>query len=616
MAPQHHYALADQGEPEVETVPEKNANSTANAHSEAAAPQNEEKFSDEPPATPSSVASTLEKGTSSTSHWTIGWMTPSSIITCFLLAASVASMHLGLFHWLDQREVDKTIKQPYVTALSVVFVNVFRTFLAAALGMSFIQMLWKDLRARPMRIGDIDSFLSVLTNPLYLGNVKLLAVAPIPFVCALICWCIPIAMIFPAGALTVESKSLHILKNQSVPTFDPAFMGNGTFSGMMAEALWQPDSYDAYDGPTYKLTRVARQAMMAGHYLPSSSPCATDCSYTISIPGPSFECRNYSSPDLYSWVNRSYPQTHSWGYLYIASRDNAARSNRSEYAFDFGLRWMRDGGYQNLTCRAYESNYNLHITYTGSQQHVTTEVNTIRQLNSSYIYDNGGIYPRTGSLDARINTTTMGETGGNVIDIFRRANLAAVQDTVVYALSGYIDMLILHSQPSANTIISLTELYSGPANTPSFNITSASMKDLLQNITISLLTMNQTTTEVTVMNNVTVNVYSFSRPARLIAAYFACLGSALAFILFGGHALISNGISASMTGMFQTLCTTRASARLDDLAAKGCLGGRENVPDELRNLKVMFGEIQGKDGVRMAGLGSVDEVIPLKRGSI
>lgn len=85
MAPQHHYTLADQGEPEVEVVSESNTNSTGNAHAEATVPQNEKGFSDEPPATPSSVASTLEKGTTSTSHWTIGWMTPSSIITCFLL---------------------------------------------------------------------------------------------------------------------------------------------------------------------------------------------------------------------------------------------------------------------------------------------------------------------------------------------------------------------------------------------------------------------------------------------------------------------------------------------------------------------------------------------------
>ncbi|PYH71847.1 uncharacterized protein BO88DRAFT_384338 [Aspergillus vadensis CBS 113365] len=585
MAPQHHYTLADQGESEVALVSESNTNSTGNAHAEATVPQNEKGFSDEPPATPSSVASTLEQGTTSTSHWTIGWMTPSSIITCFLLAASVASMHLGLFHWLDQREVEKTIKQPYVTALSVVFVNGFRTFLAAALGMSFIQMLWKDLRARPMRIGDIDSFLSVLTNPLYLGNVQLLA-------------------------------SFHTLANQSVPTFDPAFIGNGTFAGMMTEALWQPNSYDVYSGPSYKLTRVARQAMMAGHYLPASSPCATDCFYSISIQGPSFECRNYSSPDLYNWVNQTYPQMNTRGYLYIASQDSAARTNRSESFFDFGLRWKRDNEYDNLTCRAFEATYNLHITYTGSQQYVTAEVNPIRQLNSSYMYDDGGVSPRTGTLDSRINATTTGDTGGNVIDIFRRANLAAIQDSLVLALSGYIDMLVIHGQPSANTIISLTDLYTGPSNTPTFNITGASMQDLLKNITISLLTMNQTTTQVTVTNKLTVNVYSFSRPARLIATYFVCLGSALAFILFGGHALISNGISASMTGLFQTLCTTRASARLDDLAAKGCLGGRENVPDELRNLKVMFGEIQGKDGVRMAGLGSVDEVTPLKRGSI
>ncbi|PWY96004.1 hypothetical protein BO94DRAFT_530727 [Aspergillus sclerotioniger CBS 115572] len=609
MAPQHLYTLADQGEAEVEPHTSTDATNTSS-------PQKGTTYSDEPPTTPSSIASSLEKGSTVTSRWTIGWMTPGSIITCFLLAATLASMHLGLFHWLDQREVNKTIKQPYVTALSVVFVNAFRTFLAAALGMSFIQMLWKDLRARPMRIGDLDCFLSVLTNPIYLGRIQLLGVAPIPFICALICWCIPIAMIFPGGALTVEPKSLHILANRSVPTFDPSFMGNGSFQGMMAQALWQPDDFDAYSGPTNKLTRVARQAIMAGHYLPSSSPCDTDCSYTITMPGPSFECRNYSSPDLYTWVNRTYPQTQTWPYLYLASADYAARTNQSEYILDFALRWKQNDGYQNLTCRAYESTYTLDITYTGGTPCITTKVDPIRPLNTSGLYTDFGVEPETMAEDAHINATTTGSGGGNVTDIYRRANLAAVQDSLVLALSGYIDIFLLHNQPSANTIISLSELYSGSIYSPTFNITNLSLQNLLQNITLSLLTLNQTTTETTVTNNVTVNVYSFKRPARLITPYFVCLGVGLAFILFGGHALVSNGISASMTGLFQTLCTTRASTRLDDLAAKGCLGGRENVPDDLRNLKVMFGEIRGRDGVRMAGLGSAEEVVPLKRGAI
>ncbi|PYH89978.1 hypothetical protein BO71DRAFT_402596 [Aspergillus ellipticus CBS 707.79] len=526
-------------------------------------------------------------------------------------------MHLGLFHWLDQREVTQTIRQPYVTALSLVFVNGFRTFLVAAMGLAFIQTLWKGLRVRPMRIGDLDSFLSVLTNPLYLGQVQLVRAAPIPFLCALICWCIPIAMIFPAGALTVESKSLPVLANQSVPTFDPSFTGNGTFDGMMAQALWQPDDFDAYSGPTNKVTRIARQAIMAGHYLPATSPCDTDCSYTIDVPGPSFECRNSSSPDLFRWVNQTYPQTQSWEYLYLASADYSARTNRSQYAFDFDLRWEQDGGYQNLSCQAYEATYTFRIAYEGGQQRTTTEVQPLRPLNSSYLYDDYGVYPQTGrSPDSRINATTTGATGGNVTDINRRSNLAAIQDSLVLALSGYIDIFLLHSQPSANTIISLSDLYSGSAASPRFNISGASMQDLLQNITLSLLTMNQTSTQTTVTNTVTVNVYAFTRPARLITPYFACLGVALAFLGLGGHALVSNGISASMTGLFQTLCTTRASARLDDLAARGCLGGRENVPDALRDLKVMFGEIRGSDGARRAGLGAAEEVMPLTRGSI
>ncbi|PWY84750.1 hypothetical protein BO70DRAFT_423730 [Aspergillus heteromorphus CBS 117.55] len=606
MASPHLYTLADQIEGQHEN--ENEMEMEMEMGPETPSPCADATFSDE--------AATPPSPSPSPSHWTIGWMTPSAIVTCFLLAASLASMHLSLFHWLDQREVTRTIRQPYVTALSVVFVNGFRTFLAAALGLAFVQMLWQGLRVRPMRVGDLDAFLSVLANPLYLGQLQLLRVAPIPFLCALVCWCLPIAMVFPAGALTVEPQTLHVLANQSVPTFDPGFLGNGTFSGMMAQALWQPDDFDAYSGPTNQLTRLARQAIMAGRYLPAPSPCAGDCSYTIDLPGPSFECRNASTPQLARWVNQSYPQTRSWPALYLASADYGARTNRSQSAFDFALRWQADGGYENLRCRAYESIYTVHLTYTGGQPHTTSEVHPVRPLNSSYLYDDYGMYPQTGSPDARLNATATGATGGTVTEIYRRANLAAVQDSLVLALSGYIDIFLLHSQPSANTIIALSELYSGSVASPRFDLTGASLQDLLQNITLSLLTLNQTTVTTTVTSTVPVNVYSFQRPVRLIAPYFACLGVALGFLLGGTHALVRNGISASLTGLFQTLCTTRASARLDDLAAQGCLGGRENVPDELRELKVMFGEIRGKGGLRRAGLGVADEVMPLQRGSL
>lgn len=67
-----------------------------------------------------------------------------------------------------------------------------------------------------------------------------------PFLCAIAFWCLPIAMVFPPGALTVETRSLTNITEQAVPTFDPTFVGNGTYNGMLATALWQTDNLGAY----------------------------------------------------------------------------------------------------------------------------------------------------------------------------------------------------------------------------------------------------------------------------------------------------------------------------------------------------------------------------------
>lgn len=145
------------------------------------------------------------------------------------------------------------------------------------------------------------------------------------------------------------------------------------------------------------------------------------------------------------------------------------------------------------------------------------------------------------------------------------------------------------------------------------------MQNILQNVVISMLTLNQMRTLINVTFSDDVNVFCFSNPVRLIVPYFLSACISLAFIIGGGHALLSNGISASTGGVFQTLCTTRGSDRLSDLAVKGCLGGRENVPEDLKHLKVMFGVFKNSDhsssSKPIAGLGTVDEVIPLVKGA-
>ena len=72
--------------------------------------------------------------------------------------------------------------------------------------------------------------------------------APVLWLCAALCWCIPIAMIYPSGAIIVESRPLDRTFNATVPTFDPTYLGaNKSFvGGLVPNALFQLDQFENY----------------------------------------------------------------------------------------------------------------------------------------------------------------------------------------------------------------------------------------------------------------------------------------------------------------------------------------------------------------------------------
>ncbi len=67
----------------------------------------------------------------------------------------------------------------------------------------------------------------------------------------------------------------------------------------------------------------------------------------------------------------------------------------------------------------------------------------------------------------------------------------------------------------------------------------------------------------------------------------------------------------------QIITTSTGSAVLDRAAAGGCLGGNESTPEELKEMKIRFGEFIGCDEpgtIKRAGFGTDGEVVPLKKG--
>lgn len=155
---------------------------------------------------------------------------------------------------------------------------------------------------------------------------------------------------------------------------------------------------------------------------------------------------------------------------------------------------------------------------------------------------------------------------------------------------------------------------------PAFNVTPALLNAYLFNMTTSMMQAYgnwNTSTNATISS--IINVYSFSEPLNLIIPYFATLLVSLPFIILGGIALIRNGVSAIDNSFIQLLATSTGSATIDRAAAGGCLGGSENVPQELKDLKIRFGEIIDRDEpglMKRAAFGTEDEVTKLRHDTV
>lgn len=165
-------------------------------------------------------------------------------------------------------------------------------------------------------------------------------------------------------------------------------------------------------------------------------------------------------------------------------------------------------------------------------------------------------------------------------------------------------------------------------NGPDLELSAEVLNEALANVTISALnefSLWSTTANTTTSTSRT--FYSFSHPINLFLSYGLSLLIALPFIVLGIVAF-KNGVSAMGGGSFlQVLMTTGASQRLNQAAVGGCLGGGDNIPDQLKDRRILFGEMDdsnqellapasvGKDGaLRRAGFGFEGEVMPLRKG--
>ncbi|TVY34964.1 hypothetical protein LOCC1_G008078 [Lachnellula occidentalis] len=158
------------------------------------------------------------------------------------------------------------------------------------------------------------------------------------------------------------------------------------------------------------------------------------------------------------------------------------------------------------------------------------------------------------------------------------------------------------------------------ATGPVLSISQDMINEALANITLSTMyTLPIWNTTVEAKTTTYINIYSLTSPLNLYLPYALCLALAIPFLLLGANSLRLNGVPAIDGGFIQILTTTTGNRGLENAAAGGCLGGSENAPRELMDMKIRFGELVGPDdggdkgGVKRAGFGTEDEVVSLRK---
>jgi hypothetical protein len=152
-----------------------------------------------------------------------------------------------------------------------------------------------------------------------------------------------------------------------------------------------------------------------------------------------------------------------------------------------------------------------------------------------------------------------------------------------------------------------------------YNITEDILNDVLTNITLSAISLGTWWDRVPVTTTRYQATHSFANPLNLILPYSICLAAATVFATIAIWSLWQNDTPAVDGGFLQIMMATRGSTEMEKLVVREGSTTIDNISDELKNLKVRYGELIGDDvlGVeeRILGFGKVEETVSLRKRS-
>jgi hypothetical protein len=147
---------------------------------------------------------------------------------------------MAFFRYLDGKTL-RAISQGIEVAISNLLAMFVGTALLAGINVAYHQCLWNLFRRKFLRVLVIDKLWTLVSSPWNVFNFHLIRSAPLGWLISMACLLVPVALIFPPGAVNVLPQAGVDRLTQAVPTLNISALVSPDYETFLRYKLFNAD---------------------------------------------------------------------------------------------------------------------------------------------------------------------------------------------------------------------------------------------------------------------------------------------------------------------------------------------------------------------------------------
>ncbi|KAI1053765.1 hypothetical protein LB507_007432, partial [Fusarium sp. FIESC RH6] len=522
-------------------------------------------------------------------------MIPSTVTVTLLVIG-----HVLYLYYLDNKRERPYTRQQWVTTISNIFLNDNRS------------LRWDMMQRDSLTFEQFQVVASVPSLPISFRSLRLIARGPTITFAVILIIALPALLIWVPAALVVEYRPYKSTTNLPVSQYDFNFRGenDNSFRGIVTNSLCQVEFHDGCKWAVDEVKGLVETVLLEGRHINFPSPCGgRDCYFRVTMPGPAFKCQDNVSSDVvgvaldrYGNVSKTTLTSADFdpervNYVAVLNKEDGSKNS----TLKLDMEWVEEFStynaqqLQSLSCRAWFANYTFDISFqNGTQKVHTNATEMLEPIRASVPGALSFAQSDNGSSFADGFVLKSGVTLGWA---YRANNIYALLDALVSAMGGAVSSYgteracVINTRVLQSALAKYTPTPYSPAWTPSYprtahlNISGPILEDLLKNITLSLLSRNNSFMDIPVATINPAATYSLDQPLRLIPYGFLILVLSGMFAL-GFCASRRNGVLPTSAPLLVFLRLAVVDQRVVERLRAAPIGAGEEAIRDLEECQV------------------------------